>query len=122
MIANYAENAELNALYNNTSLAVTTPYVKLHIGDPGEDCTLNPAANTTRQSASFAAASGGSVVSDADITWTSVSTSETYSHISLWDASTGGNPLDYGALVASKPVLAGDTFQIASGTLTISRD
>ena len=35
-IANYAENRILDALFNNTSLAIATPYVSLHTADPGE--------------------------------------------------------------------------------------
>lgn len=121
-VGNWAEDQLLDALFNGeaTDLPVTTPYVKLHLGDPTDDGSGSPAAETTRQAASFGAASGGVSTSDADITWTSVSASETYSHISLWDASTGGNCLWHGALTASKAVNSGDTFTIASGDLTIS--
>jgi len=119
-ISNYCELAILNAVGNNTSFAVTTPYIKLHIGDPGEDGTSNAAGETTRKSVSFAAAASGSMASDADITWTSVSTAETYSHVSLWDHATAGNCLWVGALTASKTVAVGDTFTISSGSLTLS--
>lgn len=118
-ITNYAELALLNTL-RNVSFAVATVHVKLHIGDPGEDATGNPAGNTTRQAVTFAAAAAGSMSSNAAVTWTSVSTTETYSHISLWDASTAGNPLWKGALTAAKAVTAGDTFTIPSGSLTLS--
>ena len=56
------------------------------------------------------------------MTWTSVSTSETYSHISLWDASTAGNCVAKGDLTAPKAVNSGDTFEIPSGSLTVSLD
>lgn len=117
-ISNYAELAMLNAI-RNTSFAVAATYVKLHIGDPGEDGTGNAATNATRQSVSFSAASSGSMASSATVTWTSVSTTETYSHWSLWDASTGGNCLWSGALASSASVTAGDTFQITSLTLSL---
>lgn len=121
-IANYAENKILDALFNNTSLAVTQPYVKLHTGDPGEDCTANAATETTRKALSVGAASTGTVTSDADLVWSNMAGSETISHISVWDASSGGNALWSGALTASKAVLAGDTLTIPSGSLTISVD
>lgn len=117
-ISNYAENKLLDTL-RNTSFAVTTPYVKLHLGDPGEDGTANAATETTRKSISFSAASGGSMASSATVEWTNVSTTETYTHWSLWDASTGGNCLWSGALSSSAAVTAGDTFQITSLTLTL---
>lgn len=120
-ISNYYEDALLNAL-RNVSPAVAAVYVKLHTGDPGEAGTANAAGETTRKSASFSAASGGTMASSADILWTSVSTAETYSHVSLWDASSGGNCLWTGALSASKAVSVGDNFQLDSGQLTVSLD
>jgi hypothetical protein len=121
-ISNYAELAILNAVFNNTSLVVAQPYVKLHLSDPGEDGTGGPAVEATRKSLSVAAAASGAVVSDADLTWTNVSTTETYSHVSVWDASTAGNCLWSGALTTPKAVTAGDTFTIPSGSLTVSLD
>ena len=101
--SNYAENRIMNSVFNNTAgdLPITTVYAKLHLGDPGEDGTGSPAVEVTRQAVSFGAASNGVSTSDADTTWTSVSTSETYSHISLWDAATVGNCIAYGSLTAS---------------------
>ena len=121
-ISDYAELAILNKVLRNTDFTVTGVYVKLHTGDPGEAGTANAAGNTTRQAVTFAAASAGSCVSNSDATWTNVSTTETYSYISLWDASTAGNCLWTGALTASKAVTAGDTFTIPSGSLTVSVD
>lgn len=125
-VSDYAENKLLDAVLNHTTTGGGLPtadvYVKLHTGDPGEAGTSNAAGETTRKQASFAAASSGSCASDADLTWTNVSTSETYSHISLWDASSNGNCLWTGALTASKAVNSGDTFTIASGSLTVSLD
>lgn len=122
-IANYLEDKLLDLVFNGTSYAgQSTVYVKLHTGDPGEACTSNAAGETTRKAATVGNSSSGTVTSDADITWTNVSTSETYSHISLWDNSTGGNALWYGQLSSSKAVNAGDTFTIPSGSLTVSLD
>lgn len=117
-ISNYMEDRLLNNL-RNTSGAVAAVYVKLHTGDPGEAGTSNAATNTTRQAISFSAASGGSMASSGTVTWTSVSTTETYTHFSLWDASTAGNCLWTGALSSSAAVTAGDTFNITSLTLTL---
>ena len=122
-ISNYLETKLVDLVFNATAYAgQATVYVKLHTGDPGEACTSNAATETTRQAATFGAASGPTVTSDADITWTNVSTSETYSHVSVWDDVSAGNALWYGALTASKTVNAGDTFTIATGVLTATLD
>jgi hypothetical protein len=119
-ISNYAELKLLEHVTGKTAYTMpTTVYVKLHTGDPGEDCTSNAATNTSRQSASWAAAASGSIATNATISWTNVSTTETYTHWSMWDNSTAGNPLWSGALSASAAVTAGDTFQITSLTLSL---
>ena len=117
-ISNYAELKLLDTL-SGTSYSAAGSYVKLHTGDPGEDGTANAASNTSRQSASWSAASSGSKATSATITWTNVSATETYTHWSLWDNSTAGNCLWSGALSTSASVTAGDTFQITSLTLTL---
>ena len=117
-LSNYSENALLN-VFRNTSFAVANVYVKLHTGDPGEAGTSNAAAETTRKLISFSAASGGSMSSSATVEWTNVSTTETYSHFSLWDNASAGNCLWTGALSSSAAVTAGDTFQITSLTLSL---
>lgn len=118
-ISNYAENKLLDTI-RNQSFAVTTAYIQLHTGDPGEDGTANAASETTRKALSWSAASSGSMATSATAEWTSVSTTETYSHWSLWDAASSGNCLWTGALSASASVVAGDTFQVT--TLTLSLD
>lgn len=121
-LSNYLENALLNHIRGGT--AFTQPsglYVKLHLGDPGEDCTANPAANTSRQVVTFGAAASGSMAATGTpvAQWTSVSTTETYSHFSLWDASSAGNPLGSGALSSSAAMTAGDTFQLTALTFAL---
>lgn len=114
-------NAWLDAYCRNTAYSQPAAFwVKLHTGDPGSAGTANAAANTTRQQATFSAASGGANATSADLTWTNVSNTETYSHVSFWTASTSGTFLGSDDLAASKSVTAGDTFTISSGSLTIA--
>jgi hypothetical protein len=120
-ISNYAENKILEHTTGEAAWTMpTNVYVKLHTGDPGEDATSNAATETTRKVASFAAASSGSIATDATLEWTNVAATETITHWSLWDALTAGNALWTGALSSSAAVTAGDTFQIT--TLTLSLD
>ena len=117
-ISNYAELKLLDTL-RNVSLAVANTYIKLHTGDPGEDATANAATEATRKVVTWDAAASGSIVTNSVAEWTNVSTTETYSHWSLWDDLTAGNPLWTGALSSSAAVTAGDTFQITSLTLSL---
>lgn len=120
-LASGVANAWLDAICNATNYTAPAGfYVKLHTGDPGSAGTSNAATETTRQSASMAAASGGAITNDAAVTWTNVSTSETYSHVSFWSASTAGTFLGSDDLAVPRAVTAGDTFTIATGDLDLA--
>ncbi len=118
-ISSYLANAWLDAVGNNTSFAVTTAYVKLHVGDPGANGTSNAATETTRKEASFAGASSGSIASDSAITWTNIAGSQDATHFTAWDNISAGNFLFSGTITANA-YTAGDTFTISSGALTVS--
>jgi len=121
----FSDYAELKILDHMCGVATWTAptgvYVKLHVGAPGEAGTANAAAETTRKQATFgSAAAAGSISNTVKIEWTNVSTSETYSHISLWDHVSAGNCLMTAALTAPKAVTAGDNASIAIGALVLS--
>jgi hypothetical protein len=118
-LSSYLANAFLDSLGNNTSFAVTTVFVKLHIGDPGVNGTSNAATETTRKSVSFSAASSGSLSSDADITWTNIAGSQDATFFSAWDNASAGNFLFSGS-ISGNAYTAGDTYVIPSGSLTVS--
>jgi hypothetical protein len=119
-ISNYAELKILEHTTGKTAWTIpSNVYVKLHTGDAGEAGTTNAATETTRKVAAWATASSGAIATSATIEWTNVAATETYSHWSLWDASTAGNCLWTGALSSSAAVTAGDTFQITSLTLSL---
>ena len=111
----------LNAICNATAYSIPTPYIQLHTADPGAAGTTSVAGNSTRKLVSFGAASGGAISNDAAISWTSgeVTTSEDYTHWSLWTASTAGTFIMSGTLTAN-PVTAGDEFTIPIGDLDLT--
>ena len=117
-ISNYAELAFLNTM-RNVSFVVAVPYLKLHLGDPGENGVANAAVEATRKAVSFSDASGGSMVSSGVVEWTNVSATETYTHWSLWDDSVGGNCLWSGVLASAAAVTGGDTFRVTSLVLSL---
>lgn len=95
-------------------------YAKLHIGDPGAVGASNAAGETTRKAVSFGAAAAGTMLSDAEVRWNAVSTSETVSHVSFWDDVAAGDFLGSDDLPVSKVLVAGDNFFIASGDISMS--
>lgn len=119
--SNYTEGKVLDHVLGTTSWTMPTGvYAQLHTGAPGEDGTSNVSAETTRQAATFNAASGGSATLSNTPTWSTWSAgTETISHVTLWDASTSGNCLDWGALSASKQVQDGDDFELTGYTVSL---
>jgi hypothetical protein len=110
-VTNVANNM-LNWLRNVAPPAVPALWAQLHIGDPGAFGTANPSVVTTRIQVTLTAASGGAVtLNTVSGSWTMTAT-ETISHISIKDASSGGNFLLSGALASSKNVVAGDTLTL----------
>lgn len=115
-------NKMLDAYVGRTTYtAQAAYYVKLHLGDPGGAGTSNAATETTRQAVTFGnAASSGTISNTAAVEWTNVSTTETYTHVSFWTASSAGTFLGSDDLSSSAAVTAGDTFRIPIGDLDIS--
>lgn len=114
-------DAFLAALLNGTAFTnYGGLYVQLHTGAPGSAGTANIAGESTRMAAgAFSTPSAGSSSNLAAVTWTSVSTSETYTNISLWSAATGGTFIGSGTITANA-VVAGDTFTIPIGDIAVS--
>lgn len=120
-LASGIANSILDALARNTAWSQPAAFcVKLHTGDPGSAGTSNAAGETTRKAVTCSAASAGGITNSADIAWTNVSTSETYSHVSFWSATSAGTFLGSDDLAVSRAVLAGDNFTIAAGSLTLA--
>lgn len=116
-IATAQADAILN-LYRATNItAPATIYVKLHTADPGAAGATAASAVTTRNAVTFNAPSSNAITLNTLSTYAMTST-ETITHISLWDASTAGNFLRSVALTAGVSVVNGSTLQIT--TLTVS--
>ena len=114
-------NSMLNAYCRNVSWTQPAAFwVKLHTGDPGSAGTSNAATETTRKQATFAAASLGVCNTSADLAWTNVAATETYSHVSFWTASTAGTFVGSDALDTAKAVTAADSFTIPAGSASLS--
>lgn len=118
-LSSFLADKFLDAVGNATAYSATNVYVKLHVGDPGSAGTSNPATETTRKIASFAAASAGVLTSDAALTWTNIAGSQDATFFSVWDNLTAGNFL-FSGTISGNAYTAGDTYVIESGSLTAS--
>lgn len=123
-MSDYLETALLNETLRNVGYTpAATVYVALYTSDPtdADAGTEVSGGSYARQAATFAAPSGGSSSTSADISFP-VATGNwgTITHIGIRDALTLGNLLYHGALDASKTINTGDQFKILSGNLTVT--
>lgn len=112
----------LNTLRGTTMTGLAGLFVKLHVGDPGAAGASNAAAgSTTRVVVTLAAPSGNAVaLTGTQPVWTNGGTSETLTHISVWDAITAGN-FDWSAvLTAPQAWVSTNTFTLTTLSVSIA--
>lgn len=113
-----------------------TVYLALFTSNPDEDASGTEATGSayarvaiTNNGTNFPAATGTTAASKtngATFTFTTAtgdwSSGSDMTHWALFDASSGGNCLYYGALGTAKPVLDGDTASVAASSMVITED
>ena len=107
------------ALFNNTS---TNTAANLEAGTLTDETSTSGTAYA-RTAITFGAASSGTSTSSNTVTFSAATASwGTITHVAIMDGATAGagNVLFYGAVTTSKTIDTGDTFQVSSGSLTIS--
>jgi len=120
MAATTLANKWLDMLAGTAFTAPAGSFAKLHVGDPGAAGTSNAGAVTTRSAITWSAASAGAKAITTTLPSWSMTTTETISHISVWDASSAGNFLFSVALTASRAVINGDTLTLSTLTFTFT--
>lgn len=125
---NYLENEVLDHILGEGARDFTSP-ATLYIGlftavADGEAGSVTEVTGNgyARTAVNFNVASGGSSTNNGAVTFPTASGGNwgTITHAGVYDASSSGNLLFYGALTVNKTVTDGDTFQIADTQLTIS--
>lgn len=109
-------------------MAMPTVYLALFTAAPtdaggGTEVTTAGSAYARQQvpAGSWAAPSGGSIVTSADVNFPAATSAwGTITHIALFDAATGGNMIWYGPLAVAKAIGTGDIFRMAAGQLSAS--
>lgn len=107
-----------NAFLNGTALPATL-HVQWHIGNPGAAGTANVAAQTTRQPFTRTAASGGAASNDVAADVASPVAAETWTHATLWSASSAGTCWLISALTNPITVAIGVPVAVGIGVLDL---
>jgi len=131
-LSSYAEVKILDLLFKNTTFTSPTAYLGLFTSDPTDSASGTEASGSgyariridNKMAAAATGVDNSSISSNTNITFAAASGGAfgTVTHIGIFDASSSGNLLAHGALSASKVISDGDTFQINSGSLTVTID
>ena len=101
-------------------LTAVAGYASLHTAEPDANGSNEVSGGSyTREAITWAAASGGTAVSDADIVF-DVPTSTTITHLGYWSAGTAGTFYGFRALDVSQTFSSAGTYTIAAGNLSES--
>lgn len=130
--SNYLENKVLDHVLGGSDYTrAATVYLALSTADPGEAAgtIAEPSGNNyarlavTNNATNFPAASSGSKSNGVDMTFATPSgTWGLVTHFAVFDASSGGNMLFYGALTVSKTINNTDTVLFPASSLTFTED
>ena len=124
-LSNYSANEILDHMFNNASwTSPTNTYLALFTSNPAADASGDELSGGSyaRQELSFAVSSGQTVTSNAAIAFTDMPSTggSPVTHWAVFDASTSGNMLAYGALPSSIAANSGDEVSIDSGAIDFS--
>jgi hypothetical protein len=126
-MSDYLENKFLDHFTGTASTsAPAAVYLALFTSNPADDASGTEVSTSgtayVRKAITFGSASSGSISSNADVTFDQATGGGfgTVSHFGIFDASSAGNLLFYGAFTSSKTIEAGDVFKVSSGDLTIT--
>lgn len=118
--AEHGARQTLNWITGNTATPPAALWTQLHIGAPGTDGLGNPAGETRRIQGSWGPADGtGTAVNLSDLDWLIVAATETYTHVSIWDAETGGDVWLQGPLSNPIPITVSSDMQFPAGDAKI---
>lgn len=123
----YLQQEILDHIFGNGAYSAPTVHVGLFTAAPsdaggGTEVSGNSYARVNA-SALFGAASGTAIANDGAITFpTATGSWGTITHFGVFDASTAGNLLAWGAVTPNKAVGDGDTASFATGELDVTLD
>lgn len=122
----FGANLALTFLYTTTTITTrpTTWYAAIHTADPGAEGANNEVlvaddADYVRQAVTFGTPASKQTSNNADITFTPATgaTAYTVTHMSIWDAATGGNCIASEAMLANRTIDNANPLVIAASDL-----
>lgn len=129
-LSTYTKNKVIDHLNGKTSYTMPTIYVAVSSTTPAADGSnvTEPSggayARVATSGATWNAASSGSATNASTITFTAASadwvSGSNLTYAVLYDASTSGNMIGYGALSVAKDILNGDVLSVPAGSLSVS--
>ena len=125
-MSDYLENKFLDHFLGTASTsAPAAVYLSLHTANPADDASGAEVSTSgsayVRKAIAFSAASSGSASNSGAVEFdTATSSWGTITHIGIWDASSAGNLLFYGALDTSKTISSGDVFRVNASGITMT--
>lgn len=130
-ISNYLETKLIDLVFRATAYTSPQTWIALFTSNPGEDASGTEVTggsyarkrvfNDGATSPYWSASSNGAVENVQAVTFAQATASwGTITHVGIFDASTAGNLLYYGALASSKTINLGDTAEFAAGDLDVS--
>jgi hypothetical protein len=123
-LSNYAENKLVDHLLGTASYTMPSAvYMAFYSSNPADDNSGSELSGNgyARQEITFGAASGGSATNSSAETFTASGGAwSTATHFALFDASSSGNLLTYGALSAGITLTDGQSHTFAIGTITVT--
>jgi len=117
-MAGYLTTAAANAVLAGTPMP-TTFYAAGRLADPGVDGSANHAAETRRITVAMAAPSAGAAANSNSGTVANAAASEDWSHVVLYDASSGGTAWWVVPFAVPVSITAGRTIRFAPGALVL---
>jgi len=121
----FLESALINHIFGGTSFTAPTAwYLAIYDVDPGEAVTSASPAALTSQRVQITSwnRSGNTATNANNMQFDPVPGGATWvvSHFAIFNATTGGSPLYYGPLSATKTVSAGDILFVAANQISVS--
>lgn len=130
-VSNYAEEAIINCTLRGVTFTGVNPYIALATADLGDaDTTANEAKGGdfpayARQAVSFSDPAGSNSTSNGSaVSFPAFdgAAAQTYSHIGIYDALSGGNLLYHTPMNFNKTLTNGDVITFSAGSVTVTLD
>jgi hypothetical protein len=117
----YARNKILDNMLRGVAFDPTPVYISLHTGDPGvtgaNEVTGGTYVRQASSSSNWSAAASAQSSNISSISFSGLTPALTITHVGMWDAVSGGNFLNGGALTAPRFILALEVDVFTPGAL-----